>query len=534
MPAVTPADYFRENLPRWSRDVVAFAEETIRIVRPDTGRMGPLVLEEHQKEWLREATRRERTGTRERRERGDGVGQARLGEMGAAELRPHAGQFTYHTVVASWPKREGKSLCVAILVAWRMCCFDNQHCVVLANSERQAASVIYDELIGFFANSPVLMQTVRSEDVERKKLTVSMTGNTCVCVPCNQRTVQGIAVTGILAVDEVHAAEDISAYNYLAAQTEMVNAQVAVSSQAGTPDESNAVWRLYQASQTTGSDVYFSYSDEHISPWGKDLARRQRAQLTPAEYDKLHRNGWVGLGEKLFAADLVDDAAMGYAEPQTAGELEELVKAWGFTDLVMDIGLGLDRAGVGLRGDRSVLTAVARFSDPAGILGAQYRVVRVIVFRTGDEAEVLAGFRELRAIVGPNPEIIMEAYGCSDLVGKVRGATTEAPTTRRQHEIYTALYRTFKEGRIGYPERAGTAHDRDGHATSGLLKSELIGFEYGFGRAAIPQYGTQSGHDDTVYSLAWAVEAVAEVMIGMVSRAEDYVISGGGYVAEYA
>lgn len=494
---------FAENVERWRDDIVAFAQETIQIVRPDTGRLGPLVLEKHEKAWLREATR---------------------------ELAD--GSVAWGTVVASWPKREGKSLCVAILILWRICCWLNQHCVVLANSERQAASVIYDELVNFFAHSELLRTFASSDDIERKKLRVVLNGNTVECVPCNQRTVQGVAVTGILAVDELHAAPDIEAYNYLAAQTEMRDAQIAISSQAGVPDESNAVWRLYQASQQDGASVFFSYADRHMSPWAVSLAARQKPTLIPAEYRKLHENGWVGLGEKAFEPDDLDAAAQDYGEPRTRADLMALVQTWGFGHLIMDIGMGLDRAGVGTGGDRSVLTTVARFSDPQRVFPAQYRVLRVDVFRTGAEAEILSAFRDLREMTGSSPGIIMEAYGCSDLADKVKGASLEAPTPRRQHQMFTALWRALNERRLAYPELAGRDHRKE---RDGLLKSELVGFEYGYGTAGLMRYGTQSGHDDTVYSLAWALEAVPDEGTQHVYRADEIAVSaGGGWVANYA
>ena len=398
-------------LGRWRGDICQWAEDVVVIQRPDTGQMGPLRLEPHQASWLQRATQRDRKG-----------------------------RLVKKTVAASWPKREGKSLVVALLGGHRLDCFGNQREVALANSERQAASVIYDEVVGFFRNSPLLAGWVTEDDIGTRTLRIPKKANQLVCVPCNYRTVQGIGVDLLLA-DELHAVQDIRAYNYLAAQTEMADAQVAISSQAGSPDLSNPVYRLWLARDEP--HILFDYSAEHLTPWGIALANRQRAELTPAEFDALHRNLWIGLGQKLFPTDLLEAAAMDYPEPRTYSELQELIQQWGFKGWRVTIGAGLDRALVSATGDASVLTATARFSPPADGRGfnaetqrtqstdaeretagwgkgegsEEFRALRQWVFRTGSRAEIMAAFRELEMLCGPlSVRTIMETFNCSDLV----------------------------------------------------------------------------------------------------------------------
>jgi len=481
----------------WRNDIVSWAQSVLYVQRPDTGKLGLLRLEEHQVQALREAT----------------------------ETDEH-GNFRYSTIVFSWPKREGKSLLSAIIVTWLTTCFTNKKSVVLANSERQAASVIYDEIVGFFRNSPKLQGYTSEEEIGVKKLTVSVFGNEVICLPCNYRTVQGFAVTGALAVDELHAVQDMRAYNYLSSQTEMRNVLEVISSQAGSPEQNNPVWRLYNARHET--HIYFNYQQGHMAPWAIDLAHRAKATLTPLEYATLHENSWGGMGQKLFTPELIDIAAMPYDLPQTKTNWLDLRRSWAFDKCACDIGLGLDRAGVGADGDRTVLTAVARFASP-DYPAPIYRIIGHEVFLTGAEVEILEIVRNWEAIYGRPSGILFEQYNCSDIVEKVRGAELIPPTNMRQRQIFNELHRIFWENRFGFPENCGWDYKNQ---TNGLLKSELLGFEYGMNSNGNIRYGTQKGHDDTIYSLAWAIEAVPGTIRTGLNQVP--VQATGAYLANYA
>lgn len=432
------------------------------------------MLADHQREFLREATRR-----------------------GAD------GRFAHRTCVASWPRREGKSLCVGLLLAWRMTCYTGQRLLVLANSEKQAQSNVFALLTDILRLSPDLAPLVPDEGFGATKLAVSGLDNVAECVPCNWRTLQGRPRTDALACDELHAAENARAFEFAANQLEGVDAQCLVSSQAGAPVSSNPMWRLYGAREE--GFVHFSYLTEHVLPWACELAERERKTLLPGEWSYMHENQWGQAGIKLFSPADVEAAAMDYREPQTRVEWEALRAAWGFAEVACQIGAGLDRAGVSRRGDRTVWTVCARFDVPSG--EPQFRVLRCAVLPTGAEAEVLTEDRRTRETFGEPAGLLCESYQCADLVGKLRGATLEAPTSQRQQALFGRLHRLFTERRIGFPAEAGV-DPRTGAPV--LLKAELVGFEYDAEREGLTKFGTQSGHDDTTYSLAWACEAVGQ------------------------
>ena len=73
--------------------------------------------------------------------------------------------------------------------------------------------------------------------------------------------------------------------------------------------------------------------------------------------------------------------------------------------------------------------------------------------------------------------------------------------------IFNLLARLFREGRIGFPADAGEHLDSRGTLHTGLLKQELVAFEYDAERAGHTKFGTQSSHDDVVYGTTWAASA---------------------------
>jgi hypothetical protein len=469
-----------EEFEAWRADVCRWVEDCVFVQSPATGEVEPLRLADHQSAFLREATRR-------------GVD----------------GHFVHRTCVASWPRREGKSLCVALIVGWRTFCFERQRSLVLANSEKQAQSNVFTLLVDMIGLSPVLSGQVREQDLSSGRVTVPVTGSTCTCEPCNWRTVQGRPRQDVLAADELHAAENPKAFEFASNQLEALDAQCLISSQAGGPILTNPMWRLYQARERPW--ILFDYRSGHMLPWAAALGQRERETLLPGEWQYMHENQWGQTGLKLFPSPVVERAAMAYTEPETREEWGKLVLTWKPARLAA-IGAGLDRAGVAKTGDRSVWTVVARLESPGS--EAVFRVVRCAVLPRGSEAEVLAEVRRTEAVFGRPSEIRLERYDCSDLVGKVRGATLEAIGSQVKQRLCQRVSRLFEEGRMGFPADAGSWRDERGRQWSGMLKAELVGFEYEMAHGDA-RFGTQRGHDDCVLSLAWAVEAAAAGSAGL-------------------
>jgi len=469
-----PAIPTSEQLRRWRASAVAFCQEACWAARPDTGEWGPLRLQPHQRSWIATATKTDR-----------------------------AGLPRYRVAVASWPKREGKSLCVALLVAWRLVTRENERIGILANSERQAASNVYEHVAALFRNSPLLRSFVSGDDIQTRRLTVRALSNVLECYPCNERTIQGVGFT-CLASDELHAAESTKPFAFASAQTEAQGAQVLIASQAGSPSDSNPLWRLY--SERKASHVFFDYRTALATPWAKQRAKEAKLEGLPAEWSYMWENSWGAAGVKLFSSSDVMKAATGARPPRTAAEWNALRNEWTAKGSRVLLGVGLDRAGVSRGGDRTVWTVVAKVVPPRADQGEpQYHVLRCSVLPTGAEAEILAEAADTAAVFGHGPRIMCESYNCSDIVEKLAGAELGVPTTQTQQRLFNRLYRAITDGRLTYPAGIG---ESAAHGARDILRRELLAFEHDLERASLPKFGTQRGeHDDAVYSLAWACEA---------------------------
>ena len=445
------------DLERWRGDVVAWAEENVWLRHPETGKYQPLELYPHQRRFLEEATRR-------------GPG----------------GELLHRVAVASWPKREGKSGCSAILAAHRMACYEGQRIGVLSNSERQSQSNIFDLLCTIYRHSPALAEYVTEDSFKARTLTIAGLDNRVECYPCNERTIQGVRFD-LLCSDELHAAESPKSFTFASQQTEGPAAQVVISSQAGAPVQANPLWRLYHAE---GEHVFFDYRTTVATPWAKKLAEQAKEELLPGEYSYLWGNAWGATGLKLLSPRDIEEACWQYRMPKTKRQWEALKKEWGWEQCV--IGVGLDRAGVSRLGDRTVWTVVAKHED-------EFRVVYQDVMATGSEAEVLAADERTQAIFGRPAAGLFEYYNCSDVVEKVRWAELGSPSSQQQQRLFNRLARLFREGRFAFPEECD------------LLKAELISFEYDAEKLGLTKFGTQGSSDDAVYSLAWSADSVAEL-----------------------
>ena len=462
-----------EQLSLWKSDIIAFTRDNLFIENPLSGDVEPIKLYPHQIRWLREATKRDKDGN-----------------------------LVYKRVVACWPKRDGKTLCVAILLIWRMFVFGvDQHMGILSNSKEQSEGNVFTAVKDIIDHSPNLADEIPAAAMQRFSIRLPDFNNEIKCYQNNYRTIQGKAFK-MLACDELHAVDDGGkAWHFASNQTEALNAQAAICSQAGLPIEENPMWKLSEARDEP--TIFFDYRETVETPWAKAMSEREQKVLPAAEWRYLWTNDWGAGADSLFEKELIDGAFRPLAEIGSAAEWHELKTQLAPTCVRVKIGVGVDRGGKSKTGSRTVWTVAAGLYSQGAM--PVHVIVRQRVFDAATEEDILIEEQITRGLFGSSPRIIFEAWGCGDLAAKVRGATTESATEQSQDRIMQHLRDLMVEGRLAIPQ-----YLTDLHTEMTLFKWKYSGENR---RSRWPKYGVGQGRDDTVYSTAWALDACDAPMI---------------------
>jgi len=464
------------RIARYRDDVVSMLEDICQITHPLTGELGRLQLYDHQRKWLTEA-----------------------------DSRDSRGDLRYHDVIACWPKGDGKTLVVAGLLVHRLLFYPGSSHYILANSERQGAAVLYGEVRRLLESSPQIMRAWQPE-IGISRIRIPQIGTQLDVLPCNRRTVQGYrpGPWGIFASDEVHAAQDTGAFDYLAAQCEARNALVAVSSQAGPPIQDNPVYGYYQLRDEP--EVYWDYADEVRAEAPKRQAERDRKRLSPAQYGLFWRNAWGSKGIKLLEADDVDACVHNYELPTTPAEVHELLREQWDTRTDRIVG-GLDRAMSYMtltQGDRTVWATVARTIERP----RRYIVLQVDILGEGITDDELQGMTEQERSELSKGEVIaaagrahrlgarehvLEQYQAQDLVGQIPGSKLVHMTQPRKIGLYNMLGELVTSHRLIIP------------ASPALLREELLSITVDTSTSSMPRFEGKP-HDDTVDAVLNAID----------------------------
>lgn len=450
-----------EHLLRWRGDVAGFLEEACCIRHP-SGEVGPIRLFPHQREFIRQADKRDPFGN-----------------------------LVHKVVVASWPKREGKSEIAAGIGAHRLFCMRETESYILANSEEQGGNNIMGAIDDIAKLSPALQQMRPEMQKSRTNIPLAIRvpqwDSSIRVLPCNITTVQGIGIGAwsLLLSDETHAAKDPGVYDYLSAQCEADNAQIIISSQAGPPTDDNPVYRLYQARREP--EIFVDYRTEVATPWAKRLSALDRKTKPRPVWDRLWGNAWGARGQRLFDPKEVDACVGRYKLPQTR---EQFLKLRSEFDIVR-VGAGLDRAMAWLRqgaGDNSVWHAVGETRD------GRFIVLQSDLLPTGAEAEVHAAAGKSRQLFGVR-QPILEEFQCADLSSRVPGAMMRRMTQPAKVRMYNGLYQLVASRQLVY---SGECKQ---------LRKELLDVMVDT-TSAQPKFEGKP-HDDYPDSLIWAIESCA-------------------------
>ncbi len=503
----------RRRLPAWRNDASVFADDVIWIRHPD-GHIGPIDLYPEQRDFLRNASRR----------------------------TPHPlglGTPIHRIAVACRPKRNAKSIDAAILAVHSVVCFSRRDTPIVANSQDQARSVTFDYCADMFDFSPTLQGmayygslplngSLVGERPQSTQITVPATGGRIRALACNLRTVQGRPVTGVVVIEELHAAFSEEVYGMVASQTEASTAQIIIASNAGGRE--GVLYRLYQAAANQGGDnerIWFEYMGDpediraaNRAPWITD-EWLEDVQLNHPQWDvlKLHHNVWGATGQRYLSAEQIDmlfgidypliayrhdpndrKQPPGELQTMTRDEWEDLRERMGWR--AFGVGIGLDRAKPYAGREKTNVTASIKTLQGAegrgeGAGGYHYWEIASIDCPNGSQAEIREACAAIEEILGRRVTArAYEEYQAADLAEEDNAATI-SPTAARQNKLFNAFHQLVREGRAHCSPQ------------SAAKRAECEEFIVDSSRP-LARFEHSAGHtDDRIYAHVYSVEAAS-------------------------
>lgn len=426
-------------------------------------------------------------------------------------------KFKYSTAVICIPKQNGKTFMAALILLWRFMTHFNVQGVVASNSKDQASSVVFDTFKSMVKYSPDILDAVGADNILDKEVRNPKTNSVATVLSSSKAAAWGYGID-IAIVDEIHAApDDEGIYNILASQTGPRDGQIILPSQVSS--QLNILYHLYQISeQKLDPSLYFFYlRGKNPSPLvTKRWLDSRKTQLTPAQYALYHDNDWVYSTRKLFSPEKIGRAVIngeGYSAPVDQKQLSDWESKLGTR---FHIGGGLDRAlPYSKHGDSTFWTVVGKGKTR----GEEFFCVlnQELIQNSSDALIKEAIMRDHKRYRLDN--VVLEVYQSSDIhqwcLEKGIQAEIVHPIDKVQVNSFTTLHQIVENDQLAIPEKLPSVQERSNGTTADLpiLVKEMREFEHEMD-GAVPKFGHKPGtkyHDDSVYSLNWAIFALREV-----------------------
>jgi len=426
-----------------------------------------------------------------------------------------SGRFKYSTAAICIPKQNGKTFSASLILTWRFMTHFNVQGVVASNSKDQASSVVFDTFKSMIKYSPELAKMVGPENILDKEIRNPKTNSIVTVLSSSKAAAWGYGID-IAVVDEIHAApDDEGIYNILASQTGPRDGQIILPSQVSS--QLNILYHLYNVhQQKLDPSLYFLYI-QGINPSPLVTQRwlsSRKAQLTPAQYALYHDNDWIFSTRKLFDPDKVGKAVVNgedFSCPVTKPELMDWEHKLGTK---FHIGGGLDRAlPYSKHGDRTFWTTVGKGKTRGEEFWLLLNQEQIDNSKEADIKRAIRADHDRYRL----SNVVFEVYQAADLLQWTieQGITAELvhPVDRTQVAAFTRFHQIVNQEQLAIPEGLPAVTDRD-EKTGRLpiLIKEMKEFEHEMD-GAVPKFGHKPGakyHDDSVYSLNWAIYALRE------------------------
>jgi len=242
------------------------------------------------------------------------------------------GVFPYTTVTLSAPKKSGKTVMSAAIVAWYAeCAPEGTEIFICANSEEQSVRLIFKDLTYHFKHR---------EGVRPLKDRIIFDNGTIIQVLTRNYTSNAGGRHALVVFDELWGGtsdDDYRRYDEMTPVPMIPHSLQLITSYAGFYGESQLLYDIYlnsvgkeeiedgKGEKVTeledlpcyhNGDAYFAYWDhEPRMPWQtEEYYRKQATTLRDSAYVRLHENRWVTSNEMFFPIEWWDMSIEAFTE----------------------------------------------------------------------------------------------------------------------------------------------------------------------------------------------------------------------------
>lgn len=416
------------------------------------------------------------------------------------------GNFQHSMSVLIWPRRHAKSVLIRLVCLWLFDTRKNYTVQCWGNSEQHSRRVQYTPITEIIQNTPVLRRRINEKHLCRDMIEHPDNGSKI------QAMVGGSVVFGdkidLLYVDDYHHCSDLKSVNALQASLlDQDNALMLIGSNADSIDgHVHALQKLSKTDPGIYCD-HLEYMDwghyESMAPAWIDRPWAKRLEITtlPGEFARDILGQRTQAQNSLFDKQHIEACKSQYKAP-VEKDFRELVQG-----RAVKIGAGLDRAksllGTASGGDNTVFTVIAKVArqdgEPEIFLLDQVNVIP----NTAQHIKKLIRDAHDRYKLD---NMTLEDYQAMDIEPWCleQNIPVELITAHssRQNIMFPELYRIVKEGRFHFPMDLED------------LAAEMASFQYTVLKDNKYSFGASGkGHDDRVYSLAWAIYSLRKEIL---------------------
>jgi hypothetical protein len=312
-----------------------------------------------------------------------------------------------------------------------------------------------------------------------------------------------------LWVSDFHACPDLGPFNAL--QAALLDTEDSLCLIDSNVDPTDGHVHALQREAKLDDSIYChhtQYKDlkdfEANAPAWIDRAKARRLKRTalPADFKRDILGQRSDAKNALFSSETIKLCRSAYKTP--VADLQLLARGRSYK-----VGAGLDRSKNLMGGDNTVWTVVAKIASPESGEPEVYVLNQVIFTLNTGRAIKKAILKDHERYKLDN--VVLENYEVADLAPWLADQKIPfelvSPHERLQNSAFPELARIAREGRLHFP------------ADLKQLQSEMQTFTYQAGRAGMYRFGhaTTADHDDTVYSLNWAIFALRQEVLAAYS-----------------